>query len=79
MALHKSVCPETMRPMHERMERELFAEFNQKYGAPAAPANVLVWTMTVPVALLHEIYLFRYRRNQHSVVVQRLEVDPSQH
>lgn len=30
-----------MRPMHERMERELFAEFSQKYGAPATP-NTLV-------------------------------------
>jgi len=40
--LHKSVCPETMRPMHERMERELFAEFSQKYGAPLTAANLMV-------------------------------------
>ncbi|XP_065920842.1 dedicator of cytokinesis protein 1-like isoform X2 [Dysidea avara] len=40
--LHKSVCPETMRPMHERMERELYAEFSQKYGAPTAAANLSV-------------------------------------
>ena len=40
--LHKSVCPETMRPMHERMERELFAEFSQKYGAPLTAANLTV-------------------------------------
>ena len=33
--------------MHERMERELFAEFNQKYGAPATPPNVLVWAMSI--------------------------------
>jgi len=50
--LHKSVCPETMRPMHERMERELFAEFSLKYGAPVTAANKLVcparWLKLLP-------------------------------
>ena len=47
-----------MRPMHERMERELFAEFSQKYGAPVTP-NMLVCITAILAAVLLYMVTFK--------------------